>query len=491
MDSTQRARDGTAVQTRRAGERGGVLAALFAPVDISFLVSFRIVFGAVMLWEVWRYFTKGWISRYYIEPSFYFTYYGFDWVTPWGGNGMYIHFAILGLCAFLILAGLFYRAAAVVFFVAFTHVFLLDQTRFLNHFYLVCLISFLLIFLPAHRAGSIEALLRPRLRTRSVPAWTLWLLRLQIGIPYFFGGVAKLNPDWLNGEPMRIWLAARTDFPVIGRFFEQEWMVHGFSLGGLLLDLLVVPLMLWKRTRIWAFAAAVSFHLLNARLFAIGIFPWFMLAATLVFFPPDLSRRIARRIGVGAREGDGGQGTLGREGAASRTTTARRRGIVLALGAYTAFQVLMPLRHFAYPGTVNWTEEGHRFSWHMKLRTKDGTARFTVTDPARGESWQVEPLSYLTYRQVEKMAARPDMILQFCHYLAERERRAGRGEVEVRAEVTASLNGREPQPLVDAAVDLAKVKRDLLPARWIVPLSKPLRHASERLREADEKDGDG
>ena len=56
--------------------------ALFNPVDISFLVFFRILFGGIMLWEVYRYFTYGWIRRYYVEPALTFTYYGFSWVKP-------------------------------------------------------------------------------------------------------------------------------------------------------------------------------------------------------------------------------------------------------------------------------------------------------------------------------------------------------------------------------------------------------------------------
>lgn len=182
-------------------------AALSEPIDISFLVFFRILFGGIMLWEVYRYFTYGWISRYYIEPAVNFTYYGFSWVQPWQGSGMYIHFFVLGLAAACIMVGFLYRFAAPVFFLAFTYFFLLDQTRYLNHLYLVCLISFLMCFLPAERAFSIDARLRPKIRSVLAPAWTLWLLRAQLGIPFLYGGIAKLNSDWMHGgEPMRTWL---------------------------------------------------------------------------------------------------------------------------------------------------------------------------------------------------------------------------------------------------------------------------------------------
>ena len=187
------------------------------------------------------------VARYYIQPGIHFTYHGFSWIAPLPGDGMYVLFYALGLLAACILVGFYYRAAAALFFLGFTYVFLLDQARYLNHFYLISLVSFLLVFVPAERALSVDALLRPRMRSDVTPAWTLWLLRAQIGIPYFYGGIAKLNNDWLRGEPMRMWLAGKRDFPLIGPFFTEDWMVYQFVVGGLLLDLLVVPLLLWTR----------------------------------------------------------------------------------------------------------------------------------------------------------------------------------------------------------------------------------------------------
>lgn len=448
---------------------------LLAPVDNSFLVFLRIVFGAIMAWEVYRYFAGDRISRYYVKPILHFTYYGFSWVTPWPGDGMFLHFLALGVLAAWIMVGFWYRISAALFFLGFTYVFLLDQTQYLNHFYLISLLSFLLIFLPAGCALSVDAWMHPKRRSDTAPAWTLWLLRAQLGIVYFYGGLAKLNGDWLGGEPMRMWLAQSTDFPVIGKFFKEEWMVYQFVVGGLLIDLFIVPLLLWKRTRVYAFVAAVAFHLLNAQLFDIGIFPWLMLAATLVFFPPDLMRRVVhavRRLGSrGTRTAQHSE----KEAVPRIAELSRTQKIAAALlSIYLAVQVLMPLRHFLYPGDVNWTEEGHNFSWHMKLRDKEADAQFTITDPASGEVWKVDLRRYLEPRQRDKMVTRPDMILQFCHYLAEEKRRAGYENVEVRAHVMASLNGRKEQLLIDPEIDLAKEPRNLLPARWIVPLTEPL-----------------
>ena len=244
-----------------------------APVDIAPLVLLRIAFGAVMLWEVWRHFDNGWIKTHFIFPKFHFTFFGFDWVRPWPGEGMYLHFLMLGVFALCIMVGFFYRIAAGLFFVGFAHIFLIDMALYLNHYYLIVLVSFLLIFVPANRGFSMDAKLHPEIRSDTVPAWTLWLFLGQISIVYSYGGLAKLNSDWLQGEPMRIFLGRRTDFPIFGPLFGEEWVVYLFCYGGLFFDLFVVPLLLWSKTRLYAIGAAVLFHMMNAYLFRIGEVP--------------------------------------------------------------------------------------------------------------------------------------------------------------------------------------------------------------------------
>src|SRR4051812_39002517 len=228
-------------------------ARMFAPVDIAAVVFFRIAFGSLLVWHVWSYFAHGAVATLWLEPRFLFKYWGFSWVQPWPGNGLYIHWIAIGVAAFFIALGFCYRAAAILFFLSYAYFFLLDESRFVNHTYLICLFGFLLIFIPAHRSLSVDAWLCPGLRSQTVPAGCLWILRLQMGVVYFYAGIAKIAPDWLRGEPMRFRLAHQTDFPIVGRFFREEWVVYAASYGSMLLDLCVVPLLLWRRTRFPAF----------------------------------------------------------------------------------------------------------------------------------------------------------------------------------------------------------------------------------------------
>ena len=319
----------------------------------------------------------------------------------------------------------------------------------------------------------------PSLRSNTTPAWALWILRFQVGVVYVYGGIAKLDADWMRGEPLRQWMASETDFPLIGHLFTQEWIVWLFSWGGLAFDLIVVPALLWRRTRVVAFAAAVAFHLINARLFSIGIFPWMMIAATLLFFSPSWPR-IAfwwpapqGATAAPARTAKPKRKRQAASGPPAESWGQLSRGSrVLAgsLAIYVVLQLVVPFRHLLYPGPAGWTEEGHRFSWRMKLRDKEADASFEVIDASTGERWIADPWGYLTDRQARKMSTRPDMILQFGHYLADRWAADGRLGVEVRADVQAVLNDRDWQPLIEPVTDLAAEPRGLASAHWIAPL---------------------
>lgn len=225
------------------------------------------------------------IAECWIKPKFLFKYYGFSWVQPWPGNWLYIHWAVLGLLALFIAAGFLYRASTVAFFLSYSYFFLLDQARYVNHTYLISLFSFLLIFVPAHRAFSIDAWLNPKLRSDTAPIWALAVLRTQMGGVYFFSGLAKFSPDWLHGEPMRAWLALRPGFGILGRFAREEWFVYATSYGAMFLDLFIVPLLLWRVTRLATFCLAAAFHLINSQVFEINIFPGLLSRPRLSFSP--------------------------------------------------------------------------------------------------------------------------------------------------------------------------------------------------------------
>ncbi len=144
-------------ESARPRARARRLATLDAPRDASSLAALRVLFGLLMTGSIVRYFANGWIDRFYVGRRYHFTYWGFGWVEPLPEAGMYVLFGVMGLAALCITLGLFYRVATVTFFVLFTYVHLLDVTNYLNHYYLVSLLSLRLCVLPLHRGASLDA----------------------------------------------------------------------------------------------------------------------------------------------------------------------------------------------------------------------------------------------------------------------------------------------------------------------------------------------
>ena len=428
------------------------LSRLFKPIDIMPLVFFRILFGGIMIWEVWRYFHFDRINRYYIEPQYTFHYWGFEWVKPLSGDGMIWLFYVVAILASFIMIGFLYRFAMIAFWLSITYIFLLDQTQYLNHIYLISLVSFLMIWIPAHRKWALDAWLRPKSRSETAPAWGLGLLRGQMAIVYVYGGIAKINPDWLRGEPMRTWLSERTSFPLIGHQFTQEWMVYGFSYGGLLFDLLIVPMLFWHRTRWFALGLLFLFHLTNHMLFNIGIFPHFAFGISLLFLPPHWFRFCQTPIPT----------------APSLTFLNPKRILLLiCVALYFFIQIVLPLRHFLYPGYVSWTEEGHNLAWHMRLRSKAGDITFYAVDTTSGFVRDIPIQDYLNARQIDQMSDQPLMILRFAHYLSGQSTYQNQ---QIHVWSMMSLNERASQLLLDPTVNLVDEVDDLGHDDWILPL---------------------
>ena len=269
-----------------------------------------------------------------------------------------------------------------------------------------------------------------------------------------------------RGEPLGTWLAARTDLPVVGPWLDGPWVGHVTSWAGAAFDLTIVGWLLWPRSRPFAYAAVVAFHVVTWRLFAIGVFPWVMIAGTLVFFPPDWPLALLRRLGHRPVV----EASLPPAGAGSR----RGRWIVAGLAAWAFIELAIPLRHLAYAGDVRWTEEGYYGSFRVMLTEKTGSLAFRVTDPATGETWTVEPGIALTSWQANQAAARADLTLAAAHLVAEHFERRGIDDVEVRADSFVSFNGRRRQRMIDPAVDLAGLSRRAPAAEYVLPLVPPV-----------------
>jgi hypothetical protein len=421
-------------------------------VDASSVAFFRVAMGVLGAFSAARFLAKGWVETLYLAPEHHLAYPWFPWVRPLPAPAMYAVVAAMIPLGLAVAAGRRTRLAAGLFVVAFTYCELIDAALYLNHYWFVTLTFTLLAVLPT--SGR-----------RTVPVLVVWILRFQVGIVYMMAGLAKVNDDWLvHGEPMTTWLASRTATPVIGRLFDEPSVGLVASWLGAAFDLTIVGWLLWQRSRPFAYIALVVFHVLTWRLFAIGVFPWVMIAATTIFFPPDWPRRLPLldRWVPGGRK--------------RPLNTHRLRQVGVAAAAmWVALQVAIPLRHLAYAGDVRWTEEGYYGSFRVMLTEKAGLLRFTVTDPSTSESWTVDPTLVLTDWQAQQAAIRPELALAAAHLVADDFARRGRDGVAVRADSWVSFNGRQRQRMIDPQVDLAALSRRARATTYVLGLDPAVR----------------
>jgi hypothetical protein len=400
---------------------------LFSPVDAAIFIYLRFFVGVMLSIELMNGLSIGDLAEY--TAPFHFTYLYFDWVKPWPTWGMIFHFTLTILAGFSFALGIFQRLSAIILFLGYSTLFLMEKSEYVNHFYLYCLIAFWMIFLPTKKGPY-----------RPAPRWFYWLMLFHISLVYFYAGIAKLDYEWLSLRSMDT---------VIGP--ERRWQHFFFTYAGLGFDLLIVPLLCWRRTRTAAFILALGFHLTNVWNFGLATFPWFCLMMTALFFGASWPRRFSWFDDFFP----GTDGTIPR-------LSLRHYLLMTFVGLYAVVQLTLPLRHHLYPGRVSWTEEGHQFSWRMKLRTKTGDAFFYVKDSTTLEMRTIYPQDFLTQKQYDYMIGKPDAVLEFSHYL---KRRLGSNEVYASSRV--SLNGSPRREMVNLKVNLAQQTRMLGPYQWI------------------------
>ncbi len=413
--------------------------------------------------ESWGAIATGWVYQAFIEPKYTFPFMAFSWLEPLPGNGMYFYYGLMGLAGIFVMLGLYYRSSMALYAIMWAGVYFMQKTNYNNHYYLLMLLNFLMILVPAHQYASLDVKRNPNIKSLTCPRWCLLLFATQITIVYIYASVAKMYPDWIEARPVHIWFENKKHYFLVGPLLAKEWFQHVVAWGGILFDLLIAPALIWKKTRRIAFITSIFFHLFNSIVFQVGIFPYLGIAFALFFFSPETIRRkfFPKKPSLAYQE-------------VTDTRWTPRHGILMtALGIYFIFQILLPLRHWTYPGNVNWTEEGHRLSWHMMLRVKGGYVRIQVKDKDTNETFQIDNLNYLTAKQERSLATRPDVLYQYIQILKEELSKEGHTNVELYVKSMVSLNGREPQALYNPEIDFTTVTCE--PFRhsdWLVPLKE-------------------
>jgi hypothetical protein len=439
-----------------------------APTDAASLGIVRIALGAIGLLTAVRIVHYGWIDSLYAGPTHRFTYIGFGWVPQPSVGVAWALVGVLALASVFVAVGWHTRAAVLALLVSFAWIELIDVTTYLNHYWFVTLLATLCLVVPVGRAFSLDAR-RAGSAPRTVARGWVWLIRFQVGVVYCFAGLAKLNADWLGGLPLRLWLPARghANLALLGPLLDEPGTARALAIAGTAFDCSIVALLLIRRTRFPAWLALVAFHITTWLLFPIGVFPWLMIALSTIYFPPHWPRTLWARL----RRTQGKQVLLPAAGGDLVEPAPRgwrQRVLAVAVAGWVVVQLVLPLRHFAYPGDYRWTGQGYRFSWNVLLTERSGSVTFEVTEPSTGRTWIAEPQQLYTENQLRAMASEPDLIHQAARTIAAEELAKGH-DVEVRVDAWLSLNGRPATRLVDPTVDLAAEPLDLWPDDWILP----------------------
>lgn len=412
---------------------------LFKQVDNSALVLFRMLFGLLIACEAFGSIALGAVKRLFIDPQFTFTFIGFEFLEPLPGNWMYGLYAIMGVAGLLVMVGYKYRMAMLFYAIGWAYVYLMQKSSYNNHCYLLMLLNFLMVLLPANRSASIDARLHPSLRKEHMSRWIYIFIVTFLGIIYAYASVAKFYPDWLDGSFPKFLMSTR------GRSFailQHDWAHQAILYFGLFFDLLIVPFLLWKRTRWLAIVASIFFHIFNSVVFQIGIFPYLALSFLLFFFSTEvLHKRLIWKKAYYA--------------AAEVIVPKSRNFIVFSTTTFLLIMLLLPLRHRVIEDDVLWTEEGHRLSWRMMLRSRSGSGTFYIVEKDTGKKTPVQLQKYLSFKQERSVLSKPDFIWQFAQKLEKIYKDQGK-EIEVYADVKVSINGRPRKQLTDPAVDLTQ-----------------------------------
>ena len=450
---------------------------LIREVDGSSLAVFRMCFGALLLFESINYGVFLCLDCMYRSSSLLFKYQYFEWVALLPGHGLEWVLVLMGVSSLGVLLGWHYRICIVLLMLCFSYLFLLDQALYLNHFYMVMLLGGIMIFLPANRCWAVDASRgdsRDKNASPTIPNWSLLWMAVQLEIILLYAGLVKLNYDWLNLEPLRLWMqASAADEARIFQWLAQDPGIALASYGVIVLHLVGAPLLLFRKTRLPIFLVYCVFHIINTFVFDIGIFPWMTIAATLLLFDPDWPRQVISWLN--------NRGWLPGWRHLTQSVTARNAikrdagqvAIIAIMCVWLLLQVVIPLRHYYYPGDVAWNEAGHQFSWRMKLRDKRGTVSFRVVDSS-DRLVRVKPDKYLTLTQRYRMACIPDLVWQFAQMLDAQYTLSTGGDVSVYADTSCSLNTRKPVPLINKLVDLSSIARNHPVQAWVYPLTQAL-----------------
>lgn len=444
---------------------------LFQRIDNTGLALWRIAFGLLISIEAFGAILTGWVRVTLVKTEFTFNFIGFDFLQPLPGYGMYYYFLLMGCFGLMVMVGYKYRWAMVAYALMWTSVYLMQKTAYNNHYYLLMLVCWLMVFFPANRYLSLDAK-KQGYRKYHMPRWVKVVFIGQIWIVFTYAAIAKIYPAWLDGSVPALFMKSRSDYWLIGDVLQQSWAHYCMAYFGIFFDLLIIPMLLWRKTRLFGFYLSLFFHLFNSVVFQVGIFPYMSIAFAFFFFTPET---LIKRFRLHRAPYYSNEVILPKY---------RQLGIFIFSG-YLLIQFALPLRHWFFEDDVLWTEEGHRLSWRMMLRSRSGHLVFWVEDKATGErnNYSYQPM--LSKKQRKSISSRPDFIWQMAQRIKKMEKEKGK-DVAVYVTSKVKINDGTYYDFIDPEVDLASVPwHHFKHHDWILPSPESYQKKPQKYNSTD------
>jgi uncharacterized membrane protein YphA (DoxX/SURF4 family) len=398
----------------------------------------------------------GWIKRTMIDPEFTFNFIGFEFLQPLPGSWMYMYYGVMGTFGFCIMLGYKYRFSAIMYTIMWSATYFMQKASYNNHYYLLILLSAIMVFQPANKYASIDVKQNPHIKSTSMPRWCSLLFIVQLIIVYTYASIAKMYPDWLDLTVAENLMSAKKHYYIIGEVIQHKVMHYVVAYGGILYDGLIIPLLLFKPTRKWAFIASIFFHMFNSIVFQVGIFPYLALGFSVFFFEP----RIIHKLFLKKKQFYESEEII---------VPKNYKPYLAIVAIYIMLQIALPLRQHVIQDNVLWTEEGHRLSWRMMLRSKNGVVKYRVVNKNTNDTTIVKLRDYLSPKQRRIAATKPDIMWQFAQRLKQ-EYAANGEEIAVYVDSRVSVNGRSYQQFTDNTVDIAALPWNVFKhSSWILP----------------------
>lgn len=412
---------------------------------------FRIVFGAFMVYEIIDYFRIGLVKNMFVLPAINFRYDYLTWLKPLPELWLHLILGALLVFALCMTLGLFFKWACRLFAAGYLYIFLLDKSIYNNHIYLFILLAFLLSFTDADKSLSVVS---RKLKSVTIPNWQQFILQFQIVIVYFYGGLAKLRYDWLvECQPMRLLIEHMPDQHFLAGILKNDFGIYLLNYGGLLLDL-GAPLFLWnKQWRRWAIYPFVLFHIFNSIIFRdIGIFPYVMISCLILFYYADELPYLKNKLNKNPAK------KKLKKASPDPIREQALRKVPAVLVIYFVFQLLFPLRGYFLPNDMDWTTIGNRFSWRMKVDSRSiEKLEFIMIDTERNQSSPIEINRLINDMQILNISMDPRSAKDFASMLMIRAAAMNMQEIDVKAEIMVSYNGRQSQYFLSPDRDLTTV----------------------------------